>query len=312
MIDAPGICDCLEFEFQLAGSDAGFSFFTPYFGLKGFVVKLARKRHLKIEVWFKRPALMTYLQALLERISTQNWRTIERITQSIYQYRGGNTLSTTAGMLNQIFQGEIAKGRPTSKELATPMTIAPRFPRTFEHILTDALYFEFITLKCAGRRPIAPAMKQVIGQILGCPYQGATRRTYLERQALELADLYLKTIVLPRLNEADLNCIYQAESILKNQMANPPAVEALARQVSTNRLKLNQGFHQVYGATPGGYSRNCRLWQARRLLMTSDLSIGQVTATVGYTCRGNFAKIFRQQMSLTPKVFQMEVWRHAG
>ena len=72
---------------------------------------------------------------------------------------------------------------------------------------------------------------------------------------------------------------------------------------------LNQGFHEVYGTTPFGYLRDCRLLHARRLLMTSGLSISQVATAVGYTCRSKFATAFRQQMGLNPKAFQMQAWR---
>ena len=47
----------------------------------------------------------------------------------------------------------------------------------------------------------------------------------------------------------------------------------LAKQIGTNRLKLNQGFHHLYNTTPFGYLRNYRLRQAKSLLMTSELSV---------------------------------------
>lgn len=289
VIDASGESSRLEFEFQLAGPDAGYSFFVPSFGLKEFGVKRARKRFFKVEVVFKRSSLMTYFQAFMERLSPQTQCIAERVMQSMCRYQRGGSISTTAGRLNQILQG----------------AIAPASHLTFEHILTDPLYSEAIAFKYATRNPISSAMEQVIGQILSCPYQGATRRTYLERKALKLVALRLEAMIQPRLNEATLNCIYRATSILRNQIANPPTVEALAQQVGTNRLKLTQGFHQVYGTTPFGYLRDCRLWQARRLLMTSNLSIGKVSVAVGYTSCSRFATAFRQQTGINPKAFQM-------
>ncbi|MEL6332487.1 MAG: helix-turn-helix transcriptional regulator, partial [Cyanobacteria bacterium J06626_26] len=85
-----------------------------------------------------------------------------------------------------------------------------------------------------------------------------------------------------------------------------------ARKVGTNRLKLNQGFHQVYGTTPFRYLRACRLTQARRLLTTSDLPVESVAAAVGYSSRNHFAKAFRQQVGLNPKTFQMQAWQCAS
>ncbi|MBE9103328.1 helix-turn-helix transcriptional regulator [Vacuolonema iberomarrocanum] len=296
VVDSPGESNCLEFEFRLAGRDAGYSSFIPYFGLKNFGIKPARKQYFNVEIWFKQPALITYFQALMERLSPQTRGTAERIMQWIARCQGGSSSSTLMGMLNQI------SGRAK----------APGSQPTLEQILTDTLYAEAIAVNDIARSPITPAMQQVIGQILSCPYQGATRRTYLECQALSLVELYLEAIVHRRRHEADLNYIYQASTILRNQITNPPTIAALARQVGTNRLTLTQGFHKLYGTTPFGYLRNYRLEQARRLLMTSDLSVTEIAAAVGYASRNRFATAFRQRTGLNPKAFQMQVWQQAS
>lgn len=296
VIDRPGRVNCLEFEFRLAGSDAGHSSFIPYFGLKEFGTKPAQKRRFNIEVWFQQPTLTTYFQAFMERLWPQTRGTAERIIQLMYRHHGGGSCSTSMGMLNQIF--DCAKG------------FEPHF--TFEQILTDALYGDLPDLYYAARSPITPAMEQLLGQILSCPYQGPTRRTYLERKALELVSLRLEAMIQPRLRDADLVRIYQAAAILRKQLAHPPTVEALARLVSTNRCDLNRGFREVYGTTPFDYSRNSRLFYARWLLMTSDESVVNVAAAVGYTSRSRFAAAFRQMFGVNPKTFQMQAWQCAS
>ncbi|MEO0987922.1 MAG: AraC family transcriptional regulator, partial [Cyanobacteria bacterium J06639_14] len=182
----------------------------------------------------------------------------------------------------------------------------------FEQVATNALYTEGLDLCYAARRVRTSAMEQAIGQILSCPYQGKNRRSYLEHKALELVSLHLAAMVPPPITDADRQCVYQAAAILREQIANPPTIEALARQVGTNRLYLKQSFQQVYGTTPFSYSRDCRLSQAWRLLMTSDFTIGQVAAAVGYTNCSHFAAAFRQRMGMNPKVCQMQAWRCAS
>ena len=286
----------IEFEFRLAGRDAGYSSFIPHFGLREFEIKPAQKRFFNVEVWFRQPALTTYCQAFVERLSPQTQSHTEGTSQSIYRYQGGGSSSTLIGMLNQIC------GRART----------PGLQLTLEQILTDALYDEVLAFQDASRSAITPAMAQVIGQIFSCPYQGATRRTYLKHQALLLVRLYLEAIVHRRRHESDLDYVYQAGAILRNQILNPPTIEALARQVGTNRLTLTQGFHTLYETTPFGYLRNCRLLQAKRLLMAADLSVTEVAAAVGYTSRNRFATAFRQKIGLNPKAFQMRVWQQAS
>ena len=286
----------LEFDFPLVGPSAGYSFLVPYFGWKTFRFRPAQKRVFKVEIFFKRPTLTTYLHAFMERLSPQTRGIAERIIQSIYHHHGGGSSSTLIGMLNRIFDRSIAPG--------------PYF--IFEQVLANAIYTEALDLGYATRSMRTPAMEQVIGQILSCPYQGGTRRTYLEHKVLELVSLHLEAMVQPRLQNSELARIYQAAAILRKQIANPPTVEVLARLVNTNRCDLNRGFHEVYGTTPFNYSRSSRLWHAQWLLMTSDQSIVNIAAAVGYTSRSRFAATFRQSFGVNPKTFQMQAWQYVS
>ncbi|MEL6381152.1 MAG: helix-turn-helix transcriptional regulator [Cyanobacteria bacterium J06626_18] len=293
--------DYLKFEFR---PDAGYSSFLPRFGLPNLGVTPAHRRAFEVEVIFKFPSLITYFQSFMERLSPQTRGIAERTLLALCQHRTGDTFANVISMLNRIFD------RTRVSKWST--AIASSSPINLEHILPHDLYLEAIDLIYTMRNLHTPVINQVIGQILSCPYQGAIRRAYLERKALELVSLHLEAMVQPCLNKADLNSVYQAAAILRNQLINPPTVEILARQVHTNRLKLNRGFRQVYGTTPYGYLKDCRLNQARRLLLISELSVAKVAAAVGYTCRSKFATAFRQQMGLNPKAFQMQAWQSAG
>ncbi|MEM9003865.1 MAG: helix-turn-helix transcriptional regulator [Cyanobacteria bacterium P01_F01_bin.86] len=293
--------DCLKFEFRL---DAGYSSFLPQFGLQHLGFNPAHKRAFEVEVIFKLPSLVTYFQSFMERLPCPTQSIAERTLLALYKHRTGGKFSSVTSMLNRICD--------RTRDAKRSPALAFSSPNNFEHILPDDLYAEAIDLIYTIRHPHTPVINQVIGQILSCPYQGTIRRTYLECKALELVSLHLEAMTQPCLNQADLNSVYQAAAILRKQLINPPTVEILARQVHTNRLKLNRGFHQVYGTTPYGYLKNCRLNQARRLLLTSELSVEKVAATVGYTCRSKFATAFRQQMGLNPKTFQMQAWQLAS
>ncbi|MEM7714754.1 MAG: AraC family transcriptional regulator, partial [Cyanobacteria bacterium P01_A01_bin.68] len=178
-----------------------------------------------------------------------------------------------------------------------------------EQILPPPLYTKFTSMDCARRGPMTPRMYHIIEQILNCPYRSLNRRKYLERKALNLVSIYLDNVVKPQSNQLqydDLTAIYQAEEFIRTHLENPPPIKILTRQVGLNRLKLNQGFHQVYHTTPFGYLKKCRLAKAKRLLMTSELSVEQIASTVGYTSRRGFATAFYQEFGLNPKKFQIQ------
>ncbi|MEM7796842.1 MAG: AraC family transcriptional regulator [Cyanobacteria bacterium P01_C01_bin.118] len=150
-------------------------------------------------------------------------------------------------------------------------------------------------------------MATTLHQIWGCPYQGLMKRLYLESKVLELIAWQLDTPeqkpALKQLKGADLDCIYQAQEIIKNNLADPPSLMALARQVGLNDYKLKLGFRQVIGTTVFGYLHQCRMEQARYLLATKDITVTEVVRAVGYSNRGHFAAAFKRRYGVTPREF---------
>ena len=274
VFDMAGECDRIEFEFQLAGPQAGYSFFVPYFGLPEMSVKHARKRYFKIEVFFEPPILNTYFQAVLDRFTPKDQQVANSALQALHRFWDGGSIST----------------------------LEQRMPK----------HLDIFSLDYATRTPITAAMQTILGQILNCPYRGSARRSYLKQKAMELVDIRLAAMTRPRLPFDELNHIYQAAAFLRENLTNPPTVETLARHIGTNRLKINQGFHQVYGTTPFGYLKDYRLTQAKHLLMTSEFSVAQVAAAVGYSSRSRFATAFRQRTGINPKTFQLQTWPYAS
>ena len=301
VIDAVGTGDRIEFEFHLAGPYAGYSLSIPSIKLSQLGIKRSQKRFFKVEVFFKQPSLTDYAQFFIERLSPQARATAEQILQSIYRYQDGGSSSSIDQMVSRIFTPD----RPQN-------ALAPLASPSIDQILTDGIHAETFHLNYATHSPMTPAMRSHIEQILSCPYRGKTRRTYLEDRALQLVDLRLDAILHTPCNTSNLRCVSQAAAILREQLVEPPTLEALARQVGTNRLTLTQGFHTLYGTSPFGYLRDLRLMQARRLLMTSEMSITDIAAAVGYTSRSRFATAFRQKTGINPKAFQLRAWQTAG
>lgn len=284
---------CLEIEFQLAGPAAGQSTFLPCFAPQnGLGSQLAQPRQFKVEIVFSPPMFESYSQALVEHMASQDQKILYDWADWVHFSQRGYGAKSARSAFAQILNGTIK----------SPQLFSADDP------------FEKLDIWAFGRlwRSMTSEMHQVINQILSCPYSGRVRRAYLERKALELVALklrglnYLDTISYPLVRD-DLDSIYQAGKILARNLDNPPSVEVLARQVGLNRLKLNQGFHQVYGTTPFRYLRNCRLALAGHLLSTSELAVEEVAYRVGYTSRTSFTAAFRRQFGLNPKTLQLQM-----
>lgn len=290
IIDSLELDVCLEFSCHLVGKTIGQSAITLQHGFRRFGILPAHQRVIKVEVFFKPPSFRTYCRAVLECLPIQEQDIIYKWIENLYQHQFGQS--------------------PVSPQAASDYFLSTlRSPTQLFSTAHPLANLELSSLSCL-LRPMTSDMYQVIHQILSCPYGGHTRRTYLEGKALELVALQLNAIdrsdaISYPLNSEDLGGIYQAGKILACHLKNPPSVATLARQVGLNRLKLNCGFHHVYGTTPYRYLRNCRLTKARELLLTLDLGVMEIADRVGYTSRSSFSTAFHQQFGLSPKTFQL-------
>ncbi|MEM1243054.1 MAG: AraC family transcriptional regulator [Cyanobacteria bacterium P01_H01_bin.26] len=161
---------------------------------------------------------------------------------------------------------------------------------------------------------MTPVMNATIQQLLNCPYQGFTRQLYMESKAIELISLYFEQLLSdisllnphPNLQSDEKDRIVYARDILLEQVANPPTLLELSRQVGLNDRKLKQGFRQVFGTTAFGYLRNYRMQQAQQLLLRPNSTIAGVAQAVGYSNPEAFSVAFRRAFAISPKAYQLE------
>ncbi|MEH2277789.1 MAG: AraC family transcriptional regulator [Nostoc sp.] len=162
---------------------------------------------------------------------------------------------------------------------------------------------------------IAPAMQEIVQQIVRCPNYGMTKRMYLESKALELMMLTVEEELQVKqgkhnstaLKLDDLNCIHLARNLLLGNFDNPPSLTELAIQAGLNERKLQEGFRQLFGTTVFGYLHDYRMEQARclrratpTLLIAGQLSVKQVARIVGYASPTSFHAAFRKKFGINP------------
>lgn len=169
-----------------------------------------------------------------------------------------------------------------------------------------------------GYGPITPLMRLTLQQLLSCPYQGLSRKLYLEGKVLELIALRLEQLreqlhtlgatadhlTLPSgLQLEDLARIRQAREILSQNLKSPPSLLDLARQVGLNDYKLKVGFRYLFGTTVFGYLQESRLDQALYLLADQGMKVSNVARAVGYSSRTSFVAAFRKKFGASPKIY---------
>lgn len=151
-----------------------------------------------------------------------------------------------------------------------------------------------------------PAMQTVARRILECPYQGISKRLYLESKALELLGLLVAqeiklrdgTISPHSLKPDVVDRVHHARDILLQRLENPPSLVELARQVGVNECTLKRGFRQIFDTTVFGYLFDHRMEQARKLLETQIYTVEDVARMVGYRNLSAFSKAFLRRYGI--------------
>ncbi len=101
--------------------------------------------------------------------------------------------------------------------------------------------------------------------------------------------------------------IIQVQEWLRQQAASPIRLQDVARQFGLSMRSFNRRFKQATAMTPGDYLKNQRLDSARELLRTSNLSVAEIAAQVGYPDSSYFCASFKQWMGQTPLAYRKAV-----
>jgi transcriptional regulator GlxA family with amidase domain len=89
-------------------------------------------------------------------------------------------------------------------------------------------------------------------------------------------------------------------------------VEALARRAAMSPRTFARAFRAETGTTPAAYVESIRVEAARRLLETTDLTVGAVAAAVGLRHAETLHRAFRRRVGTTPYRYREHFARRAS
>ncbi|WP_019655282.1 helix-turn-helix domain-containing protein [Variovorax atrisoli] len=108
----------------------------------------------------------------------------------------------------------------------------------------------------------------------------------------------------PAADHADRVLARAVERLVRTDLANVPALPALAASVGTHEKRLSRVFKEQTGRTVFEFVREARLAEAQRLLASSALSVEEVALAVGFSGAANFSTAFRERFGSTPSAFR--------
>lgn len=98
--------------------------------------------------------------------------------------------------------------------------------------------------------------------------------------------------------------VRQAMAYIHEHYAEALSRQDLARQIGVSERHLNRCFHQELGLPPMTYLNRYRVQCARELLERGDQSVTEVALTVGFSDSNYFGRVFRQEVGISPGLYQ--------
>jgi AraC family transcriptional regulator len=89
--------------------------------------------------------------------------------------------------------------------------------------------------------------------------------------------------------------------MMKEQIHESLTLEDMADTACLSPFYFNRIFHQVVGIPPCEFLATLRLQAAKRLLLTTSLSVTDICFEVGYIGLGSFTTRFTQQVGVSPR-----------
>jgi AraC family transcriptional regulator len=100
------------------------------------------------------------------------------------------------------------------------------------------------------------------------------------------------------------DAVGQVIKMIYKQFAQPLTVADMAQVANYSRFHFSREFRRATGVTPGRFLATVRIQEAKRLLLTTTLSISQVATGVGYSSVGTFSAKFKNIVGLSPSAYR--------
>ncbi len=159
-------------------------------------------------------------------------------------------------------------------------------------------------------RLTAPQL-QLISTLRQPPVYAAAQPIWYQCKALELAVTFLmqppadEELFCTRQQRLAQERVEQVVFLLKQNLANPPALEELGKKIGCSHFYLSRIFSAQTGQTITQYLRRLRLDKAAELLKTREYNVTEVALEVGYNSLSHFSAAFQETFGCCPGLYPL-------
>ncbi|KAA2219141.1 MULTISPECIES: helix-turn-helix transcriptional regulator [Maribacter] len=190
--------------------------------------------------------------------------------------------------------------------------------RKFHSLFSDeASYIPFLSeenqeKKYYAQEPVSPPIAVVLSQIINYNLHPTIKNLYLKGKIYELIALYFNKNTdadveqCPFLiDEDNVKRIRKAKEIIISNMAEPPTLNELSKEIGLSLKRLKEGFKQIYGDSVYSFLFDYKMEHARKLLESGQYNVNEIGLKIGYSTSSHFIAAFKKKYGTTPKKYVM-------
>ena len=155
-----------------------------------------------------------------------------------------------------------------------------------------------------------PEISRLLTEIKNYRGEGVAAKLFYEGKVAEAVSMVVEyqkkhpEKITQKLSRQDIESIQTVASYLGDHYASDISLERLTQIACMGTTKLKSCFKKYYDCTITEYIQQRRMSQAEYLLAYTDLSVGQIAQTIGYSTSSRFAELFRKSTGLLPMEYR--------
>ncbi len=106
------------------------------------------------------------------------------------------------------------------------------------------------------------------------------------------------------MQDAAERAVVRAIDKMRNNLSEQLTVDDMARAAMFSKFHFTRIFQRVTGVSPGRFLSAIRLQEAKRLLITTNLNVTDISLRVGYNSVGTFSTRFTKSVGLPPTTYR--------
>lgn len=111
---------------------------------------------------------------------------------------------------------------------------------------------------------------------------------------------------VPRPTAVDVDTAQQIRRLLLARVCDRLSISQIARELDTSSTRAKQQFREAFGCGIMTYFNQLKIWQAKRLLNDTALTVEQVSEQLGFSSPSYFSRAFLKHSGETPTSYRQK------